>query len=881
MKKFYVGIILIVVIGLVLAYFLFPSKKEEALILLKDHQYLQAEKFFLDEYNKGNHSQDILIPLEVATLEQGNISFALKLMQEYILSHPNDIESLKQLALLYHVNQNDDLYYATLLKVVDLGDRDPEILESLATWYQQQGKQEPFCEILAKLIQTQKAKLNDYRELALCYAQENRIKEALSIMEAKRKKFPKETITSDLLFEIYLEHTKGDDIKEKIQLLAQFILEKKDPQLAYYALGILKNDYPSIENYYISLIDPLVVESPLLQTATLEIEWEEDKSSQEKMKTMQKLLKLYTTRKLNTKLQNLLFNVLLDRKEDQLLLKLIKTTFADQIDEQSMANLAFETLSRKKSFLAEAMMKALGPEYLQENPFTHVILLLAIDDEKAKDGLEDLLKETFVTQEELLILLRLSSMLKWDSITLQIGSRLPPFVGMNEYDFVQIASVYTDMKKAQEIYKILPKITASKPALKVLEVSMGKSKEVADWLHLEKNVKEYLLSALYDAAEVNKEYLLALYVAKRQVHDYPSLTSRAFYANALVQIGKVQKGLELLGEVYHEDPTDPFIERAYFDALVLVENKELLQKFMQTIEARGKLTKEYLLDFAYTYLDVLGDFKKAAHLFWIASENASPKSDEVQTLIYLWGPKPSCNEIAWVEKRALSANHDDLGLWLQHLISLRRYHFVIDLFEKRRPATKAAVFAYLNALSYYSEQFDELKPKLKRAIAMAICYAHSEKDLKELAAYAEEAENFQLEADIWKKLRAPSKLAKAEFAMKNYSATLCALRSTPKNLEPLYEYGTIWESRRCFCASRMAFLKAIHSRDSREKLDVRALVLFDLDKDRVDACGKYKQALYTMHQYYERASCDSESLAAYANLLMDADEVEAAKNILH
>lgn len=907
MKALYFWIIGLGVLGIIASIWLIPSKEQTALAELKAHKYRQAEGYYWEQYNKGVRTPDVVSQLSTLNENEGKLDDSIRVMESYVKEHPDDFYALRRLSELYRLNQQYGEYYLTLLRLQKIK-VDWEVLQELATWYRNTGEDGPLFITLKELVATGHGDETDYMDLANLYAGMKDYKKAYELLNTRRDHFVKKVTINDILFEVWvsfeLSKSKGGNVKiEKhaIELLANYLLQLKEPKLTYYAMGVIQERHPRYADYLITLLEPQIKDNPYLETLVAQIWWDHPEDKQKVIPLLQKLLK---GKHLSPQLQNFAFNVYLDKNDDTQLIDLIDTINAETIEDSGFINLAIISLLQNKPILAQKMQRTLGEEFLKNHPMIGTALAVGAQDPDAKQRLDDYLKTGTLIEIDKYELLKLATTANFYEEALELGAQLPPYQGLEDYQLLDVAQAYVQMKKEADLYPLLessiPPLTKkiAAPSLAVLDIALHRTMRVAEWLKEEQNLRENILNALYSTAESSNEYPMALLVAKRLVTQYPSPTADAHYGLALVQVGKFEQGLSLIRPIYDESPFDPQVERAYFTALAYAAKRdksyrEELYAFMQEREEKPQIKKDMLRDFMYAYLDILHNFENAIRLASILAENASPKSQDVQTLIYLWGPKATPEQIAWIEERAAHSNLNELSYWLENLNYVGQYHSVIDLFLKHidDELDASLYLTYMDALTSL-----RMHPELRCAIDLAFPKMKDRKQLERLAGYAEEAIYPEARRMAWEKIVyaepqdpiAWQKLAKATFDEHDYLGTLYALdeffslycESTEPNskyYESLYEYGMALKKQRDFHGAEEYFYLALDEIDCAEDqtipmLEIEALVYHEL--------GNSKIPLIILQEVYERASRDPDTAASYASFMLGDDFLAEARQFL-
>ena len=710
MKTIYFWIVLLVLIAGIISFYLIPSGEELALLHLKSQKYSQARKFYEEQYEKGIRTPSLVYEMSVLYEREGNLEKAIEVIREYANAHPEDLDVLKRLADLYLLNNQFDAYDQTLIKIHEQkGKLDPDSLRELSEYYKNQNNIKQQEAILKEIISSGKGEEGDYSELAYVYVEENEFDNAAAILKTRRTYFVDKNTIDMILFELWVDVKLGKvQAQEAVKTVADYLNKKNDPRLTLYVLGQFRENYPALAVQLIKLLQPAIAKNRRLENAVLMIEWEHVK---QKEKVYRRLIKLEKFAKKDPVLQNFMFNVFLDRSDDKHLLSLIQNTPMQRIEERGIIDLSILANIHEKPIWAQEMQKALGLKYLEKHPLSALALVIGAQQKGTHEKFTQYLKTNSPTPGERYHLFRLAVAAHFDQEALDLGATLPPYVGLQDHDLIEIAQSYATMKKAEVLYPMIEQSLSSignknaEAAVALLDIALHRTKKALEWMEEQKLIKEDILKAFYEVAKENKEYSLDLYIAQRLQKDYPSTSSESSYGFALVQVGKLEKGISILKQLYKDHPLNSQIQKDYFYALTLAAKKdrrytEDLLAFMNDRERQGNVGKNLLRDFGYIYLEILRDFHKAQAIFFIlANEESTSNRTDVQTLIYLWGPHVNEKQARWIVRHAELANEEDLAFWLENLNFIGNFNATICIFQKRVSCLTSLkdYFAYMQA----------------------------------------------------------------------------------------------------------------------------------------------------------------------------------------
>lgn len=908
MTAIYIWILLLGLAGGATSIFLIPSDEDKAYSEFKAHKYQDAKGFYTESYEKGNRTADVIIPLSVIDENQGRLNKSISLMQGFLEEHPDNFYGLKRLSELYLLNQQYSEYYDTLLKMQSLKPQDWETLQSLATWYRNTGQKEELFEILKEFIPTGHGDESDYYDLANLYASKGDFSKAHELILQRDDYFKNKLGVNDYLFDLWVnselsksEGGQDELMQQSLHRLADFLLHTKKTKLTYFAIGQVNENYPQYTDEFIELLRPQIKHSRYLRTLVLQIQWN---TPGEKEKVPPKIRKLIENKHLTPQLKALALSVFLDQEDDDSLLKVISRINGNTVEDSEIFNISINALQKNKPQLAQAMQKSLGEQFLQDQPILATALALGAKDPNAKTQLENVIRNSLLTPEERFYFFQLAHAADLEKETLEIGKQLAPFQGLQPYMMEDIALTYIQLKKEPDLYELIqqstPPLKKSEAAipLAMLDITAHKTLPVARWLQENKELKQNTLINLFSVAQKSKEYPLALYLSNLLTERYPSPKSSAYYGQALVQMGIFKGGMEILRGVYAENKDSKPISESYFSALVFAAKRdrayqEELLAYMQEQEARGPLSQSTMRDFQYVYLDVFHDYENGKRLAYLLAKDAPAKSQDLENLIYLWGPKPSEEDIAWLAERSEKANVEEIAFWINTLNYVGEYELALELFRRHCDQSRSAeaYLAYMDTLTYL-----KMHPELRCAIYASLPLMETRKQLERIAGYSEEAVYLEAKRFAWEKIVcmepddpiAWQNLARSAFQEHDYNKTINVIEhlftmdihpNDPKFMlyELNYEYGNALKKQRLYCLADRFFCLALKHIDAVQEptikmLEIKALALYEL--------GKVKDALATLYTVFEKTSRDPESAASFANMLMGEGMLTGARDFL-
>lgn len=106
---------------------------------------------------------------------------------------------------------------------------------------------------------------------------------------------------------------------------------------------------------------------------------------------------------------------------------------------------------------------------------------------------------------------------------------------------------------------------------------------------------------------------------------------------------------------------------AYDEALKKLGRTDERLTFLTEYASRGDLDPDFRRQIAHGLL-ATGNKPTALTLFRTLAADAPAKSPDVEQVLFIWGPRPPAEGIAWLQSRARSASGAERALWLDRLV---------------------------------------------------------------------------------------------------------------------------------------------------------------------------------------------------------------------
>ncbi|GEM_PF-1787307 len=189
MKNAHFVVLLVIVLGLIGGYLVYPRPPELALMHYRNQQYTAARAEYENLLEKGDASANVVLPLSDLYLIYGEMDKAVKLMENFVQYNPDNIEARERLSKYYQQTQRPHDYLGSLEKRAEVQPSE-QALRSLSQLYNAEGRYRQQIEVLKRIVQDYDAKPHDYLDLAYLLAAEGEMVEASEILRRLAREHP-------------------------------------------------------------------------------------------------------------------------------------------------------------------------------------------------------------------------------------------------------------------------------------------------------------------------------------------------------------------------------------------------------------------------------------------------------------------------------------------------------------------------------------------------------------------------------------------------------------------------------------------------------------------------------------------------------------------
>lgn len=396
------------------------------------------------------------------------------------------------------------------------------------------------------------------------------------------------------------------------------------------------------------------------------------------------------------------------------------------------------------------------------------------------------------------------------------------------------------------------------------------------------------LSILTALAAKNQTYHaeLRMYVVKK-LEVTKDEKERIALVYTLLNIKEIEAALPYIAELA-EDKGGEWAS-LYAASLDKAGKHEEARKFWLKVASHPSATADEKRTIAFSLLNA-GYKSDAEQIFAQLAANAAPDSNDVKTLLYLWGPELSEAQVNWLTSRALSTRS---AAWLDLIANYASDEAVLNFLEKWPQAmSNVKISARYIQANLHNGSFARKAPAEIEAASAAknqdllrqYGEVSSQEGLKELARKSYQY-ILAIEEDDSDALRAlammafeDGRYADSESYLRHYFAALDAKKKTdPERFRVNFTYAEIQryydkkEAAKPYYANALELIEE-DKLTAADAMTIKALSLIGL--------GRNKEAIAVFADAMKRYPDNAMLRADYANALMDIERYEDATSVL-
>jgi len=718
-KGYYVAIGLFVGASFILSLIFFPTGEEVAWMFFYDRQFDRSSREFYEYFGRKEKTRAAVVPKVLLDLEFANTDEAIRTVEAYVQENPADVEARIYLGNLYQKVSRPYAYVRNLEEIYELRPS-VEILQELKDLYEELNEAEDQIGALQQLVDEKAAKVRDYRKLAELYASRGEMDLALETIEEMLLRFPVEKIDEDtVIFAVNIFNATDQQLEAFLLASNYATTHPQDAEtIITLSYKMLLSGQLSEANFLADLVpeskrgDPEYLELIL----TLLIEDEDESGIYAILESEFRkgtLLPPFYTRLLSLAILN---------KNQALAKEMLETLDFKKVTQLKLVLLIDYLITYREQELARMLQENLGEEYLDQNSL--IRLGLAIAEKGTAEQIESLVEQEEYSEVERLQI----AQFLYSSGYRDVSRRLLPSINsFNEVDldFLEnVVELYINLGLVGEAEQLLSsyELQAGYPAEPLLKAQLmilsaqGKTDELARRFVLREKVPIQTYIDLFFIAEKTEQKETAMYLAERLNQLASTSYNQMLMARALALNGQPAEALKIIRNLQRQGVD---VRDNYFYTLILAVDQDELYKmelddFLKKVSTDPAVPQAKLREYGYFLIDK-NHPEKAEIPFKVVADGKPYQHTDVQTLLFLWGPDVTDDQLEWMIGQAENREGKDLAGWMTHFNYIKHPEISVRLAEKSGYEDPDVAMAFLEALELTKE-----REKMREVLAVLV-----------------------------------------------------------------------------------------------------------------------------------------------------------------
>lgn len=890
MKAHYLTFATLVAAGIAASLALIPPDQEMALMYLKSRQIPQAQAIYERLFAEGDQSVQVVIPLVDIYLSLGSVNRAVEVLEPFVERHPKNVPAMEKLAKLYQYAQRPLDYLSIQQRLSEL-DPSERRLGELADIYNFYGRYEQQIATLRQLTRLYPGNTRRSLDLAQLLAARKRYDEAIASLRLIQKQAPEDfdQSLSELLVYMYLSAGQPQQAQAQAE---RWVARHPDDVLTFSAI-LHSHGHPEQALGLFQQLLGKAESDPALLAELTELEITTGRGRQ----AYERLSRLQEEGNLPMDLLPTLVGLALDHKQVDRALQLAAELDPLWLPDWTTVTLIGHALQDGGEGFLQTFTAKLDEAWRRDHPVLAARIALALGDrDDSEYWLTAALERSDLSFAQKVDIARLQLEMGETGKAMALLEELSDNPGVDAELLAGLAPYYLNSGRIQQGLNLFGRLRAqrSEPVLTeawmLLAAAAGREQEVREWLQSPEGLRigPRELNDLYYAAAERGHKDLALVVAMR-IHARNSGPEQTrLLVSALLESNRPGDALVYLRQLRRDraEGLEGLWEQALLGAWKagLASREEMLAYWTDRLQNMN-LSPKMRRQVAFQILD-LGEKELALSEFRRLAQNAGPDHPDVQQLIYLWGPLPGEEALAWLEGRARGAGKRDLPGWLKHLRAAGGAERIPPLLaslprERHSAATDALLLDVLVELR-------DMKAFDRELLRQAQATTDGTR-LQKLAELAFREGRDATETAVWKRLLAVEpdhrlalrKLADAYYRTGDRQNT----REMLERYHALYEGD--WETRYLLGETYSAlgegqranhqYMLSLDGLRGADQLNKRMRVVRAQILHRLRQSAAAQQAYAELHRQYPD---DTALRADYAAMLIENGHLEQARHVL-
>lgn len=609
MKKYLVTTLVLIVVGLGVAWLLLPRQQQVALMNLKDKRFDSALRSYEQQLESGDMSIAVVMPLADLYLQHADVDAAINLMERFVERNPDNIQARKQLGIYYQYAQRPDDYLRNLEEMQRIRPS-AETLKELSDIYNFKAEYDKQITVLEQLVEVAPENPENFVMLATMQASYQRLSDANATLQKLAELHPNyaDRTTLELMLSIAMDAGELDSVMPRVKawLDANPNMEARTS----FANTLEERGYSAQAFELLGEFDPkLAEEQPLylLTYAGLLTQTGKQNQAYELLNTR------YEAGTLPRGGYQPYLSLLLDRGEYSKARKVVEEVDLEEFSPDTLIYLTEVAIDNPKSGLAARIKQGVSHEFRQQHPYFDTVLMMANRESGTVARAERLRQQIELSVFQQLRLARLGAKAGYDALALSLIKELAPYKDVPEQSLVDLSEIYIRLGRAKEGFAEFDALRQerSTPAIETawvrLAASAGKADIVEQWLanKTDDEISDRLLADLYFLASDQKQYSLALASAQRLYNVQKNNQTRLYMGTALFYNGRYDEAIEFLRDIRKDSDAAADM---YIAALSKMAKKDpkYREELITLLTARledPNVSRKSKQDMVYTLLD--------------------------------------------------------------------------------------------------------------------------------------------------------------------------------------------------------------------------------------------------------------------------------------
>jgi Flp pilus assembly protein TadD len=554
MRKIFIVVLMLVVLGLGIGFFLIPTKDEVAIMQQRDQVVVDLGNVDVEaEYQQGRRTFPIISALADKRVAEGNRPAAIALLEQYVQSNPLDVHGRKKLAEQYML-AGDQVKYNAELEAIAAAEPTEQNLKVLADIYNAAQNYEKQIETLKKLVEVTKRQKPEYMaDLATILVVVDKRPEALGVVQEIKQLHP--NFRSYAIARIETTALAGNGQGEQAYEIAENWIASSIPAPNTKELADLTNilHYGGFAELAIKLVEPrlqlLTTDADLVE-AYVKANITAGRSDY----AFQILTQIYDAGTMAPQLYHPYLDLALKREDKATADKIAANLKPEIFTEEQALDLIAVARRNNASDTADKLMSAYNvPDYLERKPVLTAVIAMG-QGAKDQDEKINLALEADLTSSLRVRLAEACYTAEKAFCVDAVLARFPAIEQMTRPQVEELVNLHIAVKRAPEIVdKVTGQIAMGRVDLTDAQVraasASGRKEIVVPWLTQYGNeVSVNTLKQLYYIAADNEQPDTAGVLAIKLYERDPTPMNREILVSALIRAEEYEQALPLVRE---------------------------------------------------------------------------------------------------------------------------------------------------------------------------------------------------------------------------------------------------------------------------------------------------------------------------------------------